>query len=388
LLTARYINRKLIWDWKNLIEAIQDGKLRTENNIGPTRIDDEYIEFCKIKLNIRSLIYQHCRIDDLVDGWNGLNETLDLVRMLEVFLWTSMSRLNGIDVSEIYKFEPDVIDFLKICYWYSRIRRTPTIIHKVKELRSRLAKKLLYKLESPKRSIDYEGLSDIEIEQIISDKVMESRKKGTDINRKNLLNQYFDFVRITISELMFPSLAEEFNHEISFEPSNQDFDFDAKIDTLPFQVKTLISRKYFPISSLDIANHQKYEKEVAQIRSLYYNNQLNQAYVARRLLDCVKRRCISQINKSLEQKTKVIILDATLTTEGFLLNQLFTDDEVYVKFDDSIKKSIENYSNGYVNVVFASTAYDYNFRISTLAMKLPIKDDKIDGSSEDKIQFL
>ncbi|MGA8081800.1 MAG: hypothetical protein WB988_08045, partial [Candidatus Nitrosopolaris sp.] len=278
MLTARYINRKLIWDWKNLIEAIQDGKLRTENDIGPTRIDDEYIEFCKIKLNIRSLIYQRCRIEDIIDGWNGLNETLDLVRILEVFLWTSMSRLNGIGVSEIYKFEPDVIDFLKICYWYSRIRRTPTIIHKVKELRSRLAKKLLYKLESPKRSINYEGLSDIEIEQIISDKVMELRKKGTDI-KKNLLNQYFDFVRITISELMFPSLAEEFNHEINFEPSNQDFDFDAKIDTLPFQVKTLISRKYFPISSLDIADHQKYESEVAQIGSLYYNKQLNQAYV-------------------------------------------------------------------------------------------------------------
>ena len=250
---------------------------------------------------------------------------------------------------------------------------------------------MLYKLESPKISINYEGLSDIEIEQMISDKIMESRKKGrqkADINRKNLLNQYFDFVRIIISELMFPSLAEEFNHEISFEPSNQDFDFDAKIDTLPFQVKTLISRKYFPISSLDIANQQKYEREVAQIRSLYYNNQLNQAYVARRLLDYVKRSCISQINKSLEQKTKVIILDGTLTTEGFLLNQLFTDDEVYVKFDHSIKKSIENYSNGYVNVVFVSTAYDYNYRISTLAMKLPIKDDKIDGSSEDKIQFL
>jgi len=83
------------------------------------------------------------------------------------------------------------------------------------------------------------------------------------------------------------------------------------------------------------------------------------------------KSCISQINKSLEQKTKVIILDGTLTTEGFLSNQLFTDDEVYVKFDDSIKKSIENYSNGYVNVIFASTAYDYNYSISTLAMKLP-----------------
>jgi hypothetical protein len=123
LKTAMCVGNRLVWDWKKLIEAIQDGRLEfSESEIGPTAIDDEYIEFCKIILNNRSLIYQNCKVNDLIDGWNELSKTLDLVRVLELFLSTSMSRLKDVDVSEIYKFEPDVIDFLKICCWYSRLR--------------------------------------------------------------------------------------------------------------------------------------------------------------------------------------------------------------------------------------------------------------------------
>jgi hypothetical protein len=306
-----------------------------------------------------------------------------------LFLSTSMSRLKGTITSEIYKFEPDVVDFLKICYWYYRIGKTPTIIHKLKELRTRLAKKLLYRLESGKVSFSYEGLSSDEIQNKISDILNKLGKKETDIiSKKHLLNGYYDFVSVTISELMYPSLAQEYGHMVSFVPRNQDFDFDVKIDNLPLQVKTLIPVRYFPISDLDITKLKKHDEEVARIGCLYHNNQLNQSYVQERVLDYVKRSCISQINKSLEQKAKAVILDATQTAEGWLLNQLYTDDKVYVKFDDSLKKCIENYSHQYVNVVFASTAYDCNYRISTLAMRLPIKDGKIDESSKDNTQLL
>src|SRR6266571_991524 len=87
LQTARHLGKRLIWDWKNIVGRIQNGNLEfSENYIGPTRIDDEYIEFCKIILNIRSLIYQNCKVNDLIDDWNELSKTLDLVRVLELFL--------------------------------------------------------------------------------------------------------------------------------------------------------------------------------------------------------------------------------------------------------------------------------------------------------------
>lgn len=201
-----------------------------------------------------------------------------------------------------------------------------------------------------------------------------------------MLNEYYDFVSVTISELMYPSLAQEYGHMISFEPRNRDFDFDMKVENLPFQIKTMISVKYFPVSTLEIENQQKYEEEVAQLRYLHYNNKLNKSYVERKVIDYVKNNCISQINKSPEQKATIVILDGTRTAEGFLLNQSFTEDEMYIKFDDSLKKSIKRNSNQVVNVIFASGAYDYNYRISALTMRLHIKDGKIDESSKDDIQ--
>lgn len=325
-----------------------------------------------------SLIYQKCTFDDLIDGWNELNIQLDLVRVLELFLYVSMSKLKGIDVSETYKFEPGVIDFLKICYWYSRLRRVPTFVHKIRELRARLTKKLLRKLESNKISVNYEGLSNEGIQKTISNRIRELGKKGMNIqSTKQLLNEYYDFVRVTISELMYPSLAEEYDHEIDFEPRYQDFDFDMIVDDLPFQIKTLIPVKYFPVSTSDIAKAQKYNEEVDQIGYLYRNNKLNKSYVERRVLDYVKKSCISQINKSLEQKAKIVILDGIGTAEGFLLNQLFADYEIYIKFQYSLTKSVANDSH-FVNVIFTSAAYDHNYRISTLPMRIPVKDNKVE----------
>lgn len=343
----------------------------------------------QIKLNIRSLIYQKCGIGDLIVGWDELSKKFDLVRVLELFMSTSMSRLKDTNTSEIYKFEPDVVDFLKICYWYSRITTNPTIIHKLKELRTRLAKKLLYRLESGKVSLSYEGLSSDKIQSTIGDMINELGKKGTDINRKKLLlNEYFDFVSVIISELMYPSLAKDYGHRVSFVPRNQDFDFDVKIDNMPIQIKTLFSFRYFPQSSQDIDKYQTYQKEIQEIVHLYHSHLLNKSYVEQNVVDYVKNSCISQIDDALKQKAEVVILDGTKTTKGFLLNQSFTDDNTYAKFDDSLKKSMKKNSNKFVNVIFASTAYDYNYRISALAMSLPVKDGKIDEASTDNIHLL
>ena len=187
---------------------------------------------------------------------------------------------------------------------------------------------------------------------------------------------------------MYPSLAQEYGHRISFEPRNKDFDFDMKVENIPFQVKTLFSFKYFPVSTSETANFQKYLKDVAQIKYLYHNNKLNKSYVERKVIDYARNNRISQINKSLEQKAKIVILDGTRTAEGFLLNQSYTDDEIYVKFDDPLKKSIEMNSDQFVNVIYATGAYDYSYRISALAMRLPVKDGRLDESSKGITQLL
>jgi hypothetical protein len=53
-------------------------------------------------------------------------------------------RVNG--QPNIEEYEPEVVDFAKLCYWYNRI----------KEVKSRLCKKLLYRIEKFKRSFSPE----------------------------------------------------------------------------------------------------------------------------------------------------------------------------------------------------------------------------------------
>jgi hypothetical protein len=50
-----------------------------------------------------------------------------------------------------------------------------------------LAKKLLYRLESSKVSINYDGLSREEIQKTISDAIREVGKEPTDINKEKTL---------------------------------------------------------------------------------------------------------------------------------------------------------------------------------------------------------
>ena len=62
----------------------------------------------------------------------------------------------------------------------------------------RLPKKLLYRLESGKVSINYDGRSSEEIQKMISNKIRELEKEAMDINkRRQLLSEYHDFVSVT-----------------------------------------------------------------------------------------------------------------------------------------------------------------------------------------------
>jgi hypothetical protein len=52
------INGNIIWDWANLIPLLKNDITDfSDQDIIPLKIDEEYLEFCKIKLNIHSLIY-------------------------------------------------------------------------------------------------------------------------------------------------------------------------------------------------------------------------------------------------------------------------------------------------------------------------------------------
>jgi hypothetical protein len=81
---------------------------------------------------------------------------------------------------------------------------------------------------------------------------------------------------------------------------------------------------------------------------------------------------ISEINKALKQKAKIIIFDITRTWQGYLLNRRLCEDPEYIKWQNQLKEALNQISEYFVSVIIVARATDVNYRISSVFVKLPI----------------
>ncbi|MPZ08407.1 MAG: hypothetical protein GEU26_18665 [Nitrososphaeraceae archaeon] len=378
------------WDWSNLISLSSNDliEFNAENLI--SKVDRNTIEFANIKFKIGSVVYQNASSDDIINGFKELNTLFDFIRVIEVLLKTTVISLKS--SPDLCKFEPQIADFIKICYWYNNLKNISTVEHRRKELRSRLCKGLLYNLEKGKVTIDVSNLTDEEIKSRVNSALEIIRNtRLQEKSRKILrtLNTYLDYINVCISELMFPALANELNFDVDFTPANNPYDFDMIIDGHSTQIKTLFSYQQFPIDEIEKRKQEIYLKRSVELRDMYEKKMITWEYVAEEVLEYIKTKCFTKINDTLRQKAEIIILDGTRTIPGLLLNYHYTDDSEFVKIHDSFEKAMNNIAAGFTNIIFASTAYDTNFRISTLVIRVPVeKVNQINDSAKDKITII
>lgn len=122
---------------------------------------------------------------------------------------------------------------------------------------------------------------------------------------------------------------------------------------------------------------------------MYEKKLISWEYVEQEIIKYIRKSCIGKINDALRQKAEIVILDGTRTIPGLALNYFYTDDSEFVKVQDSFIKAINNEASKFVNVIFASTVYDINFRISTLAIKIPVeKVNQVNEFEKDKITII
>jgi hypothetical protein len=364
------------WDWSGLLESSKDGNLLIEEKDIICKINNTTIEVLKIKLNITSVVYEKASADEIIEGFEELKSTFGFQRVLKALVTIMLVRIRISKRSDISLFEPEVIDFLKICYWYNRIKSISSIKHRTKEIRSRLSKRLLYKLEKNKRTIDYSNLSDAELENKIAETLGEIRRAQSHLDqneRLRLLNEYLNSINVCISELMFAAIARQSNFVIDFGPTNNNYDYDIIIDGHPCQIKTLFSYDMFPISESDISKQKAYYQRFKELQELYDANQIEWSFVKGEVIKYIKSDCFDKINDALRQKAQIIILDGTRTIPGRLLNYYYTDDSIFVKINDSFIESLKNSPNDFVSIIFASTSYDNKFRISSVVVKVPVR---------------
>lgn len=378
--------KNIPWDWSNL--SSKDGQIELEeNDIVINKIDDNRIEFAKITLDIHSLVYENATAEEIAQGFEELNSFFDFIRVIQVLLKSSLIKANV--ASDRSLIEPDIADFLKICYWYNKIKNIQTIEHRRKELRSRLCKKLLHKLERGKRTINYSDLSDDEIRKKIDETLDKITREQTEYSQNqmfNWLNEYLNFINVCISELMFAALANESDLTIDFTPAANDYDYDLIIDGRPIQIKTLFCYDAFAISKSQEVKQQKYVKKFKELSDLYNNSQITWPFVKQEIIKYIKSDCIHVVNNGLRQQAEIIILDGTRTIPGLLLNYYYTDDSKFVKMHNSFVESLNNRTDNIIPVIFASTSYDNRFRISSVVVNVPVKKvNQVTNNEKNKI---
>lgn len=247
----------------------------------------------------------------------------------------------------------------------------------------------MHKLERNKRTIDYSSLSDYEIAKRIDDALDELKHAQSQQDQNQVdrwLNEYLNFLNVSISELMFAALANELNLKVDFVPTNNSYDYDVIIDDQPCQTKTLFCYDLFPVDKSQITRQEEYLQRSKTLSELYDKHQISWSLVEQEIIKYIKNDCIDKINDALIQKAQIVILDGTRTLAGLLLNYYYTDDTLFVKIHDSFVKSLESQSNDFIPIIFASTSYDNKFRISSLVVNVPVsKVYQVNNALQNKI---
>jgi hypothetical protein len=301
---------------------MHDGNIEFDEGDIIHEVNSNMLELGKIQFNIGSVVYEKANASEIIDGFEELSTYFDFVRVFELLSIPMIAKINNmVDPSSA---EPDTVDFLKICYWYNRLKYIDTIKHRRKEILSRLCQRLLHRLEKrSKRTIDYSVLSDNEIKKKIENTLKQIRRSQAIHDNTQIfrwLNEYLNFVNVCISELIFPSLASELGFKIDFVPRNKerDYDYDIVINGHFVQIKTLFSYEAFAIDETERRKQIEYRQGVDSVRELYYSNQITTELVQRDIISFIKSNCIDKITKALTQKAEIIIIDGTRTVPGFL----------------------------------------------------------------------
>jgi hypothetical protein len=375
------INGNIIWDWANLIPLLKNDITDfSDQDIIPLKIDEEYLEFCKIKLNIHSLIYEKANFNDILNAWNEIKKIIDIEKIAELLLYTTYSRIvdNGITLDNLWRVEPNIIILLKFCYWSSQILQIPTLVHKQKEVRQRLGGKLLRKI----KSIAHDSISipdddsdeniKIEIDKNIHQ--MNNLQKERDFKKlRTFLIEYYNFFEVCLPEILYPALSKNIEHEIEFKPRNNDYDYDILISTIPVQVKNSFSFEIFSLNDEEKLKINNYNAKIAKIDHYFFNDKDKLLEMdIKEILQSFLKSNISEINKALKQKAKIIIFDITRTWQGYLLNRRLCEDPEYIKWQNQLKEALNQISEYFVSVIIVARATEVNYRISSVFVKLPI----------------
>ena len=67
-------------------------------------------------------------------------------------------------------------------------------------------------------------------------------------------------------------------------------------------------------------------------------------------------------------------MDGSRAIPGLYLDYYYTNDSEYVKIGDSLSELMKPTPDGFISIMYVSTSYDVKFRVSSLVIKVPVRE--------------
>ena len=393
------IHDKIIWDFTDLVTILKKEIFVVDmDKIFSKPLNQDYVSFCFIKFNVKSVIYEKSIANEVFDGYKLVIEDFNL-KLIEYLIETIFGRFVdefktyfSKDINFTLLIEPSVTILLRFFYWYykcSKIFSKISDVKKVsqaskrKEIRSKISKKFLKIFEKYHQSIKYTFEFNNDEELIEWSKLQQNTiplpKSKHEPEYKKYIKELTDVLKNINSELMLASLCSQYyNVYFDIYPSNE-HDFDFVMNDIGVQVKTISkesdeNEKNSLLEKLEIdgfIDQLKLEKEF--FKFLINNNR------------------IDHLEKSIEkQKARIIFFNINETLIGMAIKRLILEknfDNLFQhSLNDSIKLATDNNSNYLPLIVFVSHS-DYVYFINSIYLKIPIvkKEGSID-LDRDRVQ--
>jgi hypothetical protein len=386
------IHDRIIFDCGELILPGEKEIILSDSDLTPMPAENNNLTLCKVKFNVISTIFPSANPQDVIQGWNHLSqylrldEALRLDRMTEIFIGEYVTKLTGSSPSIFCLIEPDIIDCARMSYWYYICLKNDnnnTFQYKRKEIKGKLRYGLLSNLEKFKISYSYKNNEEIvtqfeqtpDGERVKKLQALPKIKTALPLNEetrkqyKDSIYQWFKDVSSINAELMFAGICHTTGHEISFEPPHDKLhDYDFLINGIPAQVKANIIYR----GNTDRVNEYLYG--IQSVMNMSRDGVLTKEYVQSETRNFIKRDYLNQIRKAIEQKARVVFIDGTQSSVGFALNKLASESRTNFNIKNSLSDALALYAtdSNFIPSIFAVGAYDYDYRLSSICMRIPI----------------
>ncbi len=137
---------------------------------------------------------------------------------------------------------------------------------------------------------------------------------------------------------------------------------------------------------------KKHLEEIQEIMKMSHDSTLTIGRIKNEIINFVRIDYLTQIRKAIKQKTRFVFIDGTQSSVGLALDKCASDNNINFSIQKSLSDALTLYEtdNNFIPSIFAAGACDYNYRLSSICLRIPVvktepalilDDDKLDSIS-------